>query len=115
MITGIIKSGHPTVNIIFRLSNQPDFTIEFVIDTGFTGDLSLPLAAVNLMNLPFLYELSANLTNNSWVDIPLHEAVILWNGEERVVNVLATGRRPLLGTALLDGYELTLQFTEVVW
>lgn len=112
MITGIIKSGHPTVKIIFRLLNQPDFTIEFVIDTGFTGDLSLPPAAVNVMDLPFLYELPANLANNTWVDIPIHEAVILWNREERVVNVLATGRRPLLGTGLLDGYELTVQFTE---
>ncbi|MEA5513427.1 clan AA aspartic protease [Nodularia sp. UHCC 0506] len=112
MITGIIKSGHPTVNVIFRLPNKPDFTIEFVIDTGFTGELSLPPAAVTLMGLPFLYELPANLANNSWVDIPIHEAVIIWNSEERLVNVLATGKRPLLGTALLDGYELSIQFIE---
>ncbi|HLP91318.1 MAG TPA: clan AA aspartic protease [Nostocaceae cyanobacterium] len=112
MITGIIKGGHPTVNVIFRLPNQPDFSIEFVIDTGFTGELSLPPAAINVMGLPFLYELPANLANNSWVDIRMHEAVIIWNGEERLVNVLATGRRPLLGTALLDGYELSIQFTE---
>ena len=112
MINGIIKNGRATVNIIFHLPNKPDFTIEFVIDTGFTGDLSLPSAAVTLINLPFLYELPANLANNSWVDIPVHEALIIWNGEERVVNVLATGKRPLLGTALLDGYELSIQFTE---
>jgi len=87
-------------------------TIEFVIDTGFTGDLSLPSAAVTLINLPFLYELPANLANNSWVDIPVHEALIIWNGEERVVNVLATGKRPLLGTGLLNGYELSIQFIE---
>ena len=42
MINGIIKNGRATVNVIFRLPNKPDFTIEFVIDTGFTGDLSLP-------------------------------------------------------------------------
>ena len=112
MINGIIKNGRATVNVLFRLPNKPDFTIEFVIDTGFTGDLSLPSAAVALINLPFLYELPANLANNSWVDMPIHEAVIIWNGEERVVNVLATGKRPLLGTGLLDGYELSIQFTE---
>ena len=85
MINGIIKNGRATVHVIFRLPNKPDFTIEFVIDTGFTGDLSLPSAAVTLINLPFLYELPANLANNSWVDIPVHEALIIWNGEERVV------------------------------
>ncbi|MEH1854671.1 MAG: hypothetical protein V7L11_24040 [Nostoc sp.] len=36
MISGIVKNGRATVNIIFRLTNKPDFTIEFVIDTGFT-------------------------------------------------------------------------------
>ncbi len=46
MISGIIKNGRATVNIIFRLPNRPDFTIEFVIDTGFTEFLSLPPEAV---------------------------------------------------------------------
>lgn len=42
----------------------------------------------------------------------VHEAVILWNGEEREVRIIATGRRPLLGTALLDEHELVVQFTQ---
>ena len=112
VISGIVKDRHATINVIFQLPNIPNFTIEFVIDTGFTGYLCLPLEAVSLMSLPFLYELPANLANNSWVDIPVHQAVIIWNGEERVVNVLATGKRPLLGTALLNEHELLIQFTE---
>jgi clan AA aspartic protease len=55
VITGIIKNGRATVNVIFRLPEQPDFTIEFVIDTGFTEFLSLPPAAVNLLGFPFVY------------------------------------------------------------
>lgn len=112
MISGIVKDGHATVNVEFRLPNIPDFTIEFVIDTGFTDYLCLPPEAVALLGLPFIYELPANLANNSWVDIPVHQATIIWNGEERIVNVLATGKRPLLGTALLDEHELVIQFTE---
>jgi hypothetical protein len=42
----------------------------------------------------------------------VHEALILWNDAERRVHVLATGNRPLIGTALLDGCELVVQFTE---
>ena len=42
----------------------------------------------------------------------VHTAVILWNGVERQVSVLATGRRPLLGTALLDNQELRVRFRE---
>jgi predicted aspartyl protease len=44
--------------------------------------------------------------------LAVHEAIILWNGEEREIRVLATGRRPLLGTALLEEHELVVQFTE---
>ncbi len=64
------------------------------------------------MGLPFIYDLPVNLADNSEVLLAVHEAIILWNGEEREIRVLATGRRPLLGTALLDEHELVVQFTE---
>ncbi|MBE8988639.1 clan AA aspartic protease [Nostoc sp. LEGE 12450] len=112
MISGIVRNGRATVNILFRLPNQPDFTIEFVIDTGFTEFLALPPAAVTLLGFPFVYDMYANLADNSNVILPVHQATIIWNGEEREVNVLATGRLPLLGTALLDEHELAIQFIE---
>ena len=112
MIAGIVKNGRATVNIMFRLPNQPNFTIEFVIDTGFTEFLSLPPAAVSLLGFPFLHNIYANLADNSNVILPVHQANILWNEQEREVSVLATGRLPLLGTALLDEHELVIQFTE---
>jgi clan AA aspartic protease len=68
--------------------------------------------AVNLLRLPFLYNLPANLADNSSVVLPVHQATILWDGAERDVRVFATGRRPLIGTALLDEQELVIQFTE---
>ena len=54
----------------------------------------------------------ANLADNSRVMLPVHKAMILWNGEEREARVFATRRRPLVGPALLDGHELAIQFTE---
>jgi clan AA aspartic protease len=112
VISGIVNLGHATVAVPFRLPNRPDVAIEFVIDTGFTDFLCLPLEVVSVLGLPFQYNLRANLADNSNVVLPVHAATILWNGEERDVRLLATGARPLLGTALLDGYELVVQFTE---
>lgn len=112
MISGIVENGRAVVNIVFRLPRRPDFSIGFVIDTGFTDQLSLPAEAVALLGFPFLYAMPANLADNSEVILPVHGAIILWNGEEREVRVLATGRRPLLGTALLNDHELFIQFTE---
>jgi predicted aspartyl protease len=64
------------------------------------------------MGLTFRHDIPANLADNSEVLLPLYEAIVLWDGEEREVLVIATGRRPLLGTALLDEQELVIQFTE---
>ncbi|NJP11541.1 MAG: hypothetical protein HC866_20420 [Leptolyngbyaceae cyanobacterium RU_5_1] len=46
------------------------------------------------------------------VVLPVHQATIFWDGVERDVRVFATGRRPLIGTALLNEQELVIQFTE---
>jgi predicted aspartyl protease len=34
MMQGRVKDGRASVPITFRLSNQPGFQIEFVVDTG---------------------------------------------------------------------------------
>lgn len=112
MISGLVTDRHAVVALTFLLANGSSIPIEFVIDTGFTGYLCLPPEAVSLMRLPFIHDLPANLADNSEALLPVHEAVILWKGEERQVLVVATGRRPLLGTALLDEQELVIQFTE---
>jgi clan AA aspartic protease len=112
VISGIVTNRHATVRVIFRLTNRPDLAIEFVIDTGFTDYLCLPPEAVALLRLPFKYAMPANLANNSEVMLPVHEAIVLWNGEEKEVRVLATGRRPLLGTSMLEEHELVVQFTD---
>ncbi len=112
MISGIVTDRHATVALTFLLSNNSSIPIEFVIDTGFTGELCLPLEAVALMGLTFRHDTPANLADNSEVLLPVYEAIILWDSEEREILVLATGRRPLMGTALLDEQELVIQFTE---
>jgi clan AA aspartic protease len=113
VISGIVTNRHATVALTFLLPNGSTVLIEFVVDTGFTGELCLPLVeAVSLMGLTFRHDTFANLADNSEVSLPLYEAVVLWDGIERDVLVIATGRRPLLGTALLDEQELVIQFTE---
>ncbi len=112
MMTGHVSSLHALVPITFRRSGQPDLALEFVVDTGFTGFLCLPPSAVALLSLPFRYDMMARLADDSEVMLPVHAATILWNGAERIVRVLATGRRPLIGTALLEASEFLAQFAE---
>jgi clan AA aspartic protease len=112
VISGTVIDRHAIVSLTFLLVNGATFPIEFVVDTGFTDHLCLPPEAVNLLRLPFLYSMPVNLADNSTVSLAVHQATILWDGMERDIRVFATGRRPLIGTALLDEQELVIQFTE---
>jgi clan AA aspartic protease len=112
VISGIVIDRHAIVSLTFLLVNGATFPIEFVVDTGFTDYLCLPPEAVNLLRLPFLYNLRVNLADNSTVSLAVHQATVLWDGIERDIRVFATGRRPLIGTALLNEQELVIQFTE---
>ena len=113
MMTGSVQNLHALLPITFPLpDNQPDIALEFVVDTGFTGSLTLPPAAVAAMGLPLVHNRAVNLADDSAVLVSVHEAAIVWNGVEHQVLILATGSRPLLGTALLDGQELVVQFRD---
>jgi clan AA aspartic protease len=111
-MNGHVSALHVLVSVPFRRLGQPDTAIEFVVDTGFTGELCLPPDALAALGLPSRYSTRARLADDSAVRMPVHDATILWNGAERIARVLAAGVRPLLGTALLVDCELLAQFRE---
>ena len=112
MIQGNVIDFQARVEVTFRLTNLPDVTIEFVVDTGFEGALTLPIAAVESLGLPLVEEIGANLADDSVTMVNFHAATILWDGELLGVAVLAMGKRPLLGTSLLKNKHLGVDFVE---
>jgi clan AA aspartic protease len=112
MILGKIVDGRVVSSVIFCLTEATDLTIDFVIDTGFNSYLTLPPQAVAAMKLPMESAVIARLADGSQYKIPVHLAKIRWYGQELFVTVLATGTKPLLGTALLQGFRLTVEFAD---
>lgn len=112
MMVGQVLRRQAVLPMILRLPNGTDLEVPFVVDTGFTGALPLPLEWVEAWQLRFVGVQSANLANDSEVELSIYEVTMRWNSVERDVRVLATGRRPLLGTALLEGNEFLAQFVE---
>jgi predicted aspartyl protease len=56
--------------------------------------------------------MKANLADNSRIITRVYEGIILWNGLMRSIPILAMGHRPLLGTALMADYHLSIDFYE---
>ena len=108
-MNGRFEGNHALLPETLRLPNGARITIEFVVDTGFGGDLILPISVVAALGLPYSRTMEANLADDSVVNLALHSATVLWQDREREVDVLATGKRPLLGMELLGGSELVVQ------
>ena len=82
--------------------------IEAVVDTGYSGFLTLPTALVAEMGLPFAYIGQAFLANDAEVDFDVHYVTVLWDDRARDVEADATGSTPLVGM-LVDMHDLNIQ------
>lgn len=90
-------------------SSAPSLQIEAVVDTGFTGHLTLPTATVEALELPIVGSAESILADGSLVLEDVCLARVLWHGGERPVRVLVADATPLLGMALPRGSELRIE------
>ncbi|MDS1347555.1 clan AA aspartic protease [Planktothrix agardhii] len=112
MIQGNVVGRQARISLILRLPENLDIEIECVVDTGFEGFLTLPSSAIAKLGLPYIGEINANLADNSNVATNVYLATILWDGVEKDVAVLGMVHRPLIGTALLEDYHLSIDFCD---
>jgi predicted aspartyl protease len=64
------------------------------------------------MNLPLHSSVPAILADGSQVLSSIHLATIVWDNVEKVVFVLASANKPLLGTGMMNGYHLGIDFKD---
>jgi clan AA aspartic protease len=112
MITGKFVDKKIVLPVKFLLSSDTILSVDFVVDTGFNGYLTLPVGAVGAMNLPLFSTTITILADGTRAEIPTHVATIDWHDRELLVPVLAMGTKPLLGIGLLDRCRLVVEFTE---
>src|SRR5579883_3515119 len=78
------------------------------IDTGFTASLSLPPSLVASLGLPWKSFGRGILADGSACLFDVYVAKVLWDGKKRRVLVDEADTDPLVGMALLSGYESTM-------
>lgn len=109
MITGKIVNNQEAIIELEVTGVVPPQKIEAVIDTGFTEELMLPSDLIDRLGLPRVGELSITLGDGHVVDVAMYLAIVLWQEEERIVQVLSTDdSKALVGMSLLYGNRLIL-------
>lgn len=101
-----------TLTVVVGNSNQQLQAIETVIDTGFTGFLSLPSAIITTLNLPWSASNLVTLGDGSETLFDLYTAVVIWDGQYRDIYIAESETEPLLGMAMLYGYRLQVDAVE---
>lgn len=111
-VTGKVVDRRAVLPVIFRLPGMGDVQIDCVVDTGFSEAITLPIAAIATMRLSFIEDVRFNLANDATVVLPTYSATIVWHGKDLIVRVLGSGRKPLIGVALMWDYLLGIDFVE---
>ena len=99
----------PVVTVDVQGPSGQTREIEAVIDTGFSGFLTLPPRLVSELELPFLTGNRATLADGSEVTFPSYGIVVLWDGQPVYTEADAADTTPLVGMRLLDGHDLSIE------
>lgn len=112
MIHGLVNvSLEATIRLHVVGPNGPGQEVTAIIDTGYNGVLSLPLSTVTALALQPSASRMVTLGDASQRVFDFYTAYIHWEGQVQRIRVLCREGSPLVGTALLQGYKLEVDFT----
>ena len=109
MITGVITNLRPQIRLYVKGAGGRGI-IEFTVDTGYQGTLTLSEADCVALRLPFVRATTFLLADRTPLRRNVYRLTAEWDGKERLVEVLALGEEPLLGAAMLNNCKLCLDF-----
>ena len=109
MIKGVVQAREGRIRLKVQGPRRQEQEIDAVIDTGYTASLSLPPALVASLGLRWKSFGRGILADGSECLFDVYVGKVLWDGHERRLLVDEADTDPLVGMALLSGYELKVQ------
>ena len=101
MIAGMVNTNREaTIRLLVRGPQGHQQEIEAIIDTGFTGFLTLPPILVATLGLTWLCRQPGILADGRVEYFNVYVATVIWDGQPRTVEVEAADTEPLVGMIL---------------
>ncbi|MBI4605262.1 MAG: clan AA aspartic protease [Planctomycetes bacterium] len=109
MIGGVVNARHEAIIplTVVGMGSQRQ-AIDAVVDTGFTGFLTLPSALISSLNLPWLCRQSGMLADGTVANFDVYVVTIVWDGRPRTIEVEEANCDPLVGMGLLRDHRLRI-------
>ena len=110
MIRGVVNARREAiVQLRLRGPAGTELLVDALVDTGFTGSLSLPPAVITALGLPLRSSGRFALADGSVQNFDIYTAGIAWGGRWRSVEASALGAEALLGMRLLARHEVAIE------
>ena len=105
MMTGEWRDGFPRVTLTL-VSERGTVEVDFIVDTGFNGDIALPESLLVKLGLypssTHYVELAGGFRQRCFS----YQIIVNWEDEERLVEALTLDGNPLIGNSLWSGAVL---------
>src|SRR5713226_1199187 len=109
MITGAVKSDEARIRLTVKGRQGREQEVEAVIDSGYTGALTLPPALIATLGLRRRSVDRATLADGSTCVFQVYAGKLAWDGKVRTILVDEADADPVVGMKLLRGHELKMQ------
>ena len=111
MIVGHVRDHMPRVVLGIRGLNGT-LQVEFIVDTGFDGDLAMPIELVNRLDASGIGEQIAVLAGKVVRYTDAFRVDVIWDGAPRRLEAMSVDGSPLLGGMALDGSLLQVEMRD---
>ena len=113
MIEGTVNENlEVTIRLNLHSISGETQDIEAIVDTGFTGHLTLPIDLIEHLALSWLSRGHALLADGSLHVFDVCVGTLTWNGQARTVEVDEAETDPLVGMRLLRDRNLSVDVVE---
>jgi clan AA aspartic protease len=112
MMHGIVNQSCEATLLIVVKNNTSTQLVDTVIDTGFSGFLTLPSDIILALNLTWEGRDVATLGDGTSCIFEVYITIVIWDGQYREIYINESETVPLVGMKLLRGYDLRIQTIE---
>jgi clan AA aspartic protease len=110
VISGHVVVGRgPIVQLVLLDARGNAHSTSAVVDTGFTGSLTLPPSVVAALRLLWHKESEGILADGSTTLLDVYKANVSWYEQPKVIHVHELDSEPTIGMRLLQGFRFTME------
>jgi clan AA aspartic protease len=112
MMQGVVNQSCEAILPIVVKNNAITQLVDAVIDTGFSGFLTLPSSVIAALDLTWKGRDVATLGDGTSCIFDVYIATVIWDGQYRIIDINESETVSLIGMRLLRGYDLRIRAIE---